>query len=433
MTEQKQHRSLIILVLLFGLILRLGLAYFMRDSFLQRGNRSSSLVLIADNLINNHEFSLKKGDPTAVNEPLYAMFVALSFFIFGKTWLGFALAQSGISLLNALLIYKISLNIFADIKVAMVSLILFCFYPFYVTQSITISDTVLFCFLLGLSTYTTILAAQKNRITLIILCGVCWGLTVLTRLSALSLFPAALIYFVQRTSKSTRWTGTFSMLFVGLLMLVPWGYRNYLYTGQFFLTSHGAVEFWCAYNVNTLEIIKKDLSVDILKLDLKKTIPELRELEKKAYPYSIQREAAESKIFIKQALRFIQAHPIDSLKMMPLKLWKFWSWEKTPVSNSLDKERSVLSLIWDAIYPFYYGPLFFLSMLGLYMSRKWWRQYSVLFLYLIFYTIFHACVYGFTRLRVPLDQFLMIFASFLLVRVSGLIKKDTYSAPVPEI
>ena len=82
------NKRFILFMLLFSIVIRFGLAFAMKDTFLDRGNRSGSIIPIAENMINHGEFSITPGNPTAVNEPLYTTFIAFCFILFGKNWLG---------------------------------------------------------------------------------------------------------------------------------------------------------------------------------------------------------------------------------------------------------------------------------------------------------------------------------------------------------
>jgi hypothetical protein len=66
----------------------------------------------------------------------------------------------------------------------------------------------------------------------------------------------------------------------------------------------------------------------------------------------------------------------------------------------------------------------FLGCLGLWMSRKTCRSEIILIglLYLA-WTMVHALVFTYTRYRMPLEPFLLIFAGYGLVRVAAHFRK----------
>jgi len=416
-------------VLCLGLILRLSLAYYFQDSFLDRGNRSSSIKVIADNLIRHHEFSLAPGEPTAVNEPLYTLFVSIIFYLFGKHWLTLAFFQSLISLLNALLIYQVAISVFKTRRAAQIAFTLCVFYPFYVTQSISISDTVFFSFWVCLSTFLTVIASSSGEKLHSSLAGISWGLTLLTRFSAIGLFPFALLYLFLRQDGNLALRKSALITMLCILTLSPWVYRNYALTGRLFVTTHGAVEFWYAYNDQTADVLSNDVSVDIFRRDLKEKIPEFKPIHNDQGLNSIAREVAISEVVIRDALAFIQTNPLESIKMIPLKLWKFWSWNKNPKTNSLKVNRSQTDRLWDLVYTISYSPVLLLAILGMYQARKSFRKHSIFICLFTGYSILHALIYGFTRLRVPLDQFLMIYAAAALVQLALFVRSWRTAGP----
>lgn len=408
-------RKFLLVIIIISIFLRFGLALALKDSFFERGNRSSHISPIAENIIRNGEFARYPGDPTASEEPLYTFFIALCYFLFGKNWFGVFFLQSLLCLLNGFIIYKIAWLIFKKETIARLSFIFVILYPFYITQTISISDTVFFTFFLALSAYLTLLSAKTNHGLTWILTGLSWGFTLQIRFSAIALFPFALLYvLMNRGQLNSRLKKATLIFIVSLVTLMPWLYRNYSFTGMIFLTSHGAIEAWLGFNKDTRHVLANDISVDVMKKNLYERIPQLKELTLKKFPNSISLEAAKARLFYSLAFKYMWENPWESITLMPLKLWKFWSPFKNPRTNSLNANPSTLSKWWDIAYTCYYLPLLLLAVMGIFYSRKKWEDYSLILLLFLGYSILHAVVYGFTRLRVPLDQFLIIFACFAI-------------------
>ncbi|MFQ6070844.1 MAG: glycosyltransferase family 39 protein [Candidatus Aminicenantales bacterium] len=412
-TRCKVYLSLIIL---FSLFLRLGLAYGWRGSFFERGNRISYIDPIASNLVRGNGFSLEPGQPTAVNEPLYPLLVALSYRLFGRAWFGVALLQSVVAALNALILFSLALIIFRSWKIGFSVFFLFLFYPFYIFQSVSISDTVFFCFLLALSVWTTVLSVKKRKLWIALISGGCWGLALLTRFSAVSIFPFALVYLFINLPAKKALKAAAAALLAALVVLAPWVYRNYSLSDQFLISTHGAIEVWFGYNRDTLHVVSNDITVDSMRRNLKDKVPALKEVETGMFRSSIEREAEEGRVLLREALDFALKNPVLSLRMIPVKLWKFWSWNYNPVPTTSDPVQDILRQV---IYTVSYFPLLFLAFPGVVISRRIWRTHSIFIMLFIGYSALHALVYGFSRLRVPLDQFLIIYASVTLVFLLG--------------
>jgi len=410
----RNQRKVVIGLLLCSVVLKLGLAWVMRESYFERGNRYSIINPLAQNIIHRHEFSVTPGHPTAGHEPLYPLAVAGAYALFGTNWLSLAVIQALVAALNGLIIYYVALRIFANPTLSLASLALFSFYPFYVTQSISVTDTVFFCFGLALATLLTIRCVPAAKIGPSVLCGLGWGLTLLTRFSAVALFPMALLYFFLSSPWKKAVRTAVGVVIACCLVLAPWAYRNYRHSGKIFITSHGAIEVWLGYNPETENVLRNDISVDTMKLDLEKKIPEIGRLRSEDHASLISEEAEESRVFIREALSFAARNPGLCLKMVPLKLWKYWSWNYNPVSPSANAPAAKW---WPAVYTLSYSPVLILALFGVFIKRPTVRSPAILLLFFLGYSLLHAALYGFSRLRIPLDQFLMIYAASAIVLV----------------
>jgi 4-amino-4-deoxy-L-arabinose transferase-like glycosyltransferase len=407
------------LIILIAGGLRIGLGWTMKDSFMERGNRYSTLVPTAKNVSSGNGFVLDDNQPTAINEPVYVVVLAAIIYIFGYHWLPLLLFQFFLSIVSSWIVYKLAYNIYNNTKVALIAAGLFLMYPFYITQSISVVDSTVFIFLLVLYVYNLYMLKCRHSSYNIIALGVIVALIVLTRQGAISIIIGGMFGYAlvdRNLIKSLK-----SFVFVGIIALVvmsPWLVRNYSYTQKLFISTHGAVELWFGYNDSTDAVISRDVSVDIMRRYSQYMVPDTGQY---AYYYNINPLIAEYKDgekYTKAAFGYIKENPVDVLKMMPLKLWKFWSWKKNPSTNSLNNDRNALSLLWDKLYTIYYVPLLLLGLAGfvrLCIESK--HAFWIIIGIISSYSFMHMMVYGFTRLRTPLDVFLIISASGLVVYV----------------
>jgi 4-amino-4-deoxy-L-arabinose transferase-like glycosyltransferase len=272
---------------------------------------------------------------------------------------------------------------------------------------------VFFCFWLALSTYLTVLAKSEGGAPRALCAGFSWGLALVTRFSAIALFPFALLYLVFPRGRRAALGTLATVALAALVALSPWVVRNYTHTGRVFVSNHGSLELWYGYNEETFDIIKNDISVDQMKGNIEGKLPELSSIRKKDAP-DIVKEAEESSVFVKHAVRFAVRRPVESITMMPTKLWKFWSWRLNP---RLEESGSPLLRAFPYVYTASYLPVLLLGALGVFLTRRSWREHCVLLLLFLGYSLLHMVVYGFTRLRLPLDQFVMVYAACALVSI----------------
>ncbi|MGA1871237.1 MAG: glycosyltransferase family 39 protein [bacterium] len=383
----------------------------MKSSFFNRGNRYHTINSIAQNIIKLHEFSEVPSSPTANHEPIYPLFVAFAYYLMNNKWFAVALLQSIINIINGIIIYYIAKIVLNNKIISLISMFLVLFYPYYIVSCNSVCDTIVFCFFLALSIYLIILSCRNQNFWAILACGCCWGLTLLTRFSAISIFCFALIYFFMNLPYSRAIKSSIIILFGCLLILIPWLYRNYILTGKFFVTTRGAIEIWFGYNDDSFEIINNNISVDKMRKDLDEKVPSLKGVRQRNYHSSIFKEIEEYKIFINEAIAFIINNPWQSFKMMPIKFMKFWSWNFNPIPFPRSTE-SFLFKIRRIVYTISYLPILLLGILGIWLTRYCWRTHSIFLLIFIGYSVMHTIIYGFTRLRVPIDQFLIIYAAY---------------------
>ena len=161
-----KQKKLILGTSIVFILLRLVFAYVFKDSFFERGNRHTSINQIAMNLLENGTFGLSVGNPSAANEPIYTSFIAFSYWLFGTNWFGPAFLQSLILGFNAFLIYLLTFELWANKRLSFLALVAVNMYPFYFTQSISVSDTVFYTGLLALSMYLSKKSMESRKIFL---------------------------------------------------------------------------------------------------------------------------------------------------------------------------------------------------------------------------------------------------------------------------
>ncbi len=83
--------------------------------------------------------------------------------------------------------------------------------------------------------------------------------------------------------------------------------------------------------------------------------------------------------------------------------------------------RQGIGALYDAKWTAYYRPLYvillILTIAGLAISTRRWRQYSLLYLLFVFYTAIHVFYNVQTRFRWEIEPFFLIFAALCLVEV----------------
>lgn len=333
------------------------------------------------------------GLPTSRRPPLYPLFLAFIYYIFGVNYFAVRFIQSIISAFLCIVIYYIAKKAF-DQKVALVSAAMLVFYQphiyylYFGGPGFLLSET-LFTLLLTLTIFFLSMSFsehayidQKN----IILAGFFLGLASLTR-PEVALFPLFLVFlFLAKNKFQNRLIikkiALFSLVFI--LSILPWMIRNYLVQkAPVPLTTLGGYIFWSGNNPTSRGGWGRDF-------------PKFDKIDHEQL--SLLSEAKIDRLFYKAGIEFL----IKNYKLIPKlflkKLLVFWN-----IFNEFGS------------YNFYYGIIFMFALLNIIflLSSKFKCDMNCLLLVIVFiYFNFVALVFfGDPRYRYPIEPFIIIFAS----------------------
>ncbi len=189
------------IILLFILGLLVGILVF---CYLPNTNHLKSddvgYDLLARNILSGHGFSVAESPPyapTNIRTPVYPIFLASIYSIFGHNYNAVFIIQILMSGLTALLVYFIAFKSFASYQrqVASLSYILVLFCPFLWFFARMLFTETLVTFLVTLSILFIILSLKKGRYWLFFSSGLIMGLALLTR-PAMVLLPIFLIFLI---------------------------------------------------------------------------------------------------------------------------------------------------------------------------------------------------------------------------------------------
>ena len=335
------------------------------------------------------------GQPTSVRPPAYPLFLASIFFAFGHNLLIVKIAQA---LLNALLIvfsYLISREIFSE-KIAKISGILLCFYPPLLVYTGIIGSETLFTLLLTVVIYAIIIGLKKENILILILSALLIGITDLCR-STLLFYPFFLgigAYLLLRKKYSFfKIARSLTLLIlVTFIPVIPWTVRNYFAFGKLLLVNvSGGELLWAGSYLPWDGISKTDRGADFYKIFA---------------VYKIKNPAILEKNMQKEALKNIINHPAGFLKLTVKKFFRFWF---QPVGQELVSKKSKL-----AGYLMYFLHAFWLliAAYGFYISKGSRVIYMPITVLFIYFAIMHNLVAPIARYRLPIEPFIMIFATY---------------------
>lgn len=402
--KKKPIKHWVLLIIFVSFIAKVIIGYIIRDSFFHRGNAYHQLNAIAFNIANNLEYALKPGIPSIDYEPLYPVILALSYKLFGKSWLGVTLVQGILFGMTSWLLFLIGIKL-KDELTGFVAASYHSFYPYLFFLGLSVVDTTQFIFIVILLIYIVIPTKKKNILFWhYVFIGSVLGICLLSRGSALLLLPPIILYLLFKSADYNRPKLILIVFGAALIVISPWIIRNYRYTKTFVISAHGGFGFWQGNNEFSSYYLKNNISLD--KAYQRKPPPTIYKLNPiKARPPKETMKVAQ--IYKSAGYQFIKKNPSEFIKLSWLKFIKFWSWTYNPIASSY---TYISSQMRQWVYFISYIPLLVSIPFGLYFLARKSPICLLLFLSIIVtYTGAHMIIMGYTRLRLPLDPILMLF------------------------
>lgn len=215
---------------------------------------------LATTLIESHRFAYSStAKPNALRTPIYPMFVAAIYSLFGyKPWI-VILAQILLDTISCFLLL-VSLSRLFDRRVGLIASTLYALDPFLTLYSSTtlLSDTLFVFFLIAAFWFLS--QARHSEIskkTLLNygLCGLLLGLATLTRPISQFIIACFIVFFLMAFWKRPRVALTYALLtsLIFGLTLFPWLFRNYKTFGYFSLSTSAS------YNLLILNVVPMEM------------------------------------------------------------------------------------------------------------------------------------------------------------------------------
>lgn len=423
------RRSLVLICLaifLLALALRIAAIAFVGLNSSRPGQWSESGV-IAQNLIAGQGytfnfFGLRKEQPLhSFMPPLFVGLLYACLRFGAQPALTLALAHAGLSSLTAVAIFLLAVLLSRRRSVALLSGLAAAAYPVMVLMiTIPISLTLHLAVLAWALVLTTWLA-QKPSWLLALAAGASWGVLTLGRPAIVAFLPLVFLWLWWNRRTRQDWLKSISLILIGvILILLPWTVRNFrIHDRLILISTNSGATFW---NGNSPFSTGTGFGVYTEKLDDylgrphdPNQPPIIQTLQPYPMPLDLQAEVAtvsEMELDRRQlqaSLTLIRQNPQPWLALMKQKAIGFL-WFRRDIGALYDPT-------WTTYYKPAYVILLILTVLGLAVSARQWRRYSLLYLLFIFYTVIHILYNVQTRYRWEIEPFFLIFAALFAVEV----------------
>ena len=412
-----------VLVLFAGLCLNVTVLASIHETNI--ANDEVAYNYLAKNILEGRGFISEYGKPTSMRPPLYPLLLVGTYSLFGIDnykavwWL-----QIILHLATGFLVYQQGKILFSS-RVGLLASGLYIFYPSLIGFNFLLMSETLFNFLFTFSLFLFSYFLKKDKnFFLLILSGIMFGLTALTRTVALPVVGvlALFLLFIRGWRIENLKSGFLNcLIFLSFFVIIisPWVWRNTKVQGSFtMIDTMGGLNFMMG-NYKYTPLNRAWAAVGLQ--------------GKESWAYELQvtgngkhmSEKDKQKWATQRGLQYIIENPRLTIKRSLIKALDFWGQERVIIASLLEGHwgkgmRPVVFLAAGAIF-LSYTVLFPTSCFGLGFAYSRTKIFSI-FLGLLFLTLtfLHAIVFGHPRYHLPLIPSMAILSSYAIINWSQL-------------
>jgi len=193
---------------------------------------------IGTNVADGNGFSFDGEKPTRMRQPVYPLIIAAMVRAFGDIVWPVQLLQLLLAMLTVVVTAAIAGELFGERAAGWAGLAAGLYYPFPVIATEIRTESV-FIILLAVGVLLGLRAVRLRSLGCAAACGLFLGLAALTRapgVAFIAMVPLGAWAALRRSERS--WHEPLAMVAVALLLMLPWGVRNYLQLGEFEIMSN---------------------------------------------------------------------------------------------------------------------------------------------------------------------------------------------------
>lgn len=400
-------KYLVIIIVLLALILRIGFTlynfyYHNTDYHAGDGFEYDSTAL---NLLNKKGWiSPDLGGSLYSAQPLYPIFLAGIYGIFGHNFLIVGLIQALLSAFTCLLCYNVARRLFSDTP-ATVALVIMAVYPYFIFHTDRIGTETISAFLVSLMAYAAVEFSHRRSIGFVVLIGLSSGLAALNR-PELYLAPLFLviwlIFLIKGKIKAILYFLMALSMFI--LLVAPW----HIYQSH---NSHKNVVIYPSGASARTLFIHTDLRMAPFFEHKKTYMEQWAEIDRDFL--EITKGLAQRDVYnviISKRLEQIRKHPSEYFRFIVLKWRAFWS--IFPYGHRYAKGIFKIGIGFINIV------IMSLAIVGILLSFKDIRRTGILISLIAIFIIPHLIAVSDPRYRISIMPYVIIFAGFALYKIA---------------
>lgn len=387
--------------LLLSLALRLGFSAFF---YSHPGNviGVDQYIDLAVSILERGEYSSAPGQPSIKASPLFPLWIALLYFLFGKNPFILLAANSFLSTATGGIIFLLGRRLVSK-RAGLMALGMWAFYPFAVYYcGWTFRDTFL-TFLSALDLWLMTLwfenPSSKKKSAACAIAGAALGLTNPSSLLFVGLAPLGLL-LLHRFRATSRSLAVYYLVL--MLAYSPWPIRNQMAFGSPILTNqHGGMNLY--YGL----VIPPDALGTPEETRIRNSDPV--ELEARALDAQ-GKFMEEDRLYKSASFRLILAHPFRYAAQCWGRVLKFWR----PVPYQRNYPFGYWKIFWASLLSD--GLIIPLALLGIWTLRAEAKKLVPIYAALILWPLAYYLTYAVLRFRLPVMPFLVLLAAAFLDR-----------------
>ena len=396
------HGQLLTLILVAAVLIRIPVALLMGDqvTVLPGIQDQVSYDALARSLLDGRGYSFTEkwypftpaNTPTAHWSFLYPLYLAGVYAVTGYHPLVARLLQGAIGgALLCWLVYKIGRRV-ANEETGLVGAGLAAIYGYFLYYNVALMTETFFMILVLLTLYLALELKENPTLIRWAGLGISLGLAILLRQTVLLFVPVLLFWlYLELRSRGIRWWNLALPIVIIVLFVTPWTLRNYRAYHEFLLLNSNAGYALFASN-------NPDLGTDWD--NDRVVVPVPPELKGK-------NEAQLDRALTRRGVEFILADPQRYLRLtLDKTLEFFWFWPSSDSSRISNLNRV-----------FSFGLYLPFMLLGLYLSLSRWRNFVVLYLFVLIHTTIHLLSWPAPRYRLTVDAVSMVFAALAVLEL----------------
>ncbi|MGC8838859.1 MAG: glycosyltransferase family 39 protein [Anaerolineae bacterium] len=363
------------------------------------------------NLAAGHGYVLDPGGPpTAVRGPVYPLFLAGLYALFGHRYGAVYAAQVAVDLASLALTYALAWRIYRHRGVATLAAVGYALYLPFALQVGQVMTETLFTALLLLGVWAFFTAVERGRggraWGLQAAAGAVLGLAALTRPAGMVVplaLAAALVWLLRPWRQALAQGAVLCAAFA--VVLLPWTWRNWHLFGTFVPTSTlGGVNLY----LGNFSLDREEYLTAQTAEETRRMLILVRALERERASLN---EAQLDQAFQEKALALIRAHPFRYLHLSANRLVRLWF-------NLGYGEEPPSAASWTLAGT--HALFLLLAARGLWReqpgaARKAWALVAVL----ILFTLFHAAILAYVRFLFPVVPLVLVVAARGAWRLAG--------------